>query len=377
MKTNFEWFLGLMLGLITLLSLQCSGSKHSKSSSAPPPLTIESAEAYTSNIADQIWFATSTLPNSSVTIEPRVVGTLGAIHFSGGDYISKGERIFTIDPSQLYTTLYAAEADVESAQAQLIEAENNHNRAIPLSEINAISKSSLDSYAATYIAAKSNLKAARERVRSAELDLSYSYLNSPINGLITESAANLGDYVGPGTTFSTLTTISSIDTLKVALSIPLVKYLKYLPHSHNQHDSTLLSNITLILPDSTLYSEQGQYSYTQSDANASSSTVVIVAKIPNPRSLLKPNMFARIKANIGEAQSRVMIPQQAVTQMQGVSSVWVINSDSTVSYRPVTLGATYGSEWQVESGLASGERVATSGQLKLHEGAHVRFVTTK
>ncbi|MFI3268891.1 MAG: efflux RND transporter periplasmic adaptor subunit [Rikenellaceae bacterium] len=373
MKRNIEWIFGLTLGLIALLSLQCSEAKHTKSKQPLPPLTVESAVVKSTPLRDQIWFATSTRPNYSVTIEPRVVGYLGAIHFSGGDRVTTGERLFTIDPAQLQTTLYAAEAAVESAQAEFIEAENNYNRAIPLSEINAISGSTFDSYRATYSAARASLKAAKEQLRSAQLDISYTYINAPIDGVLSESPANLGDYVGPATSFQTLTTISATDTLKVELTIPLAKYLKYTPQGVRPDDSKLLTNITLILPDSTLYSEQAEYAYTKSDAASGSSTVVLVAKIPNHTALLKPNIFARIRAEIGDESEQVTIPQQAVTEMQGVSSVWVIRPDSTASFRPVTLGSKSGTEWVITSGLKSGERVATTGQLKLHQGAKVNL----
>ncbi len=365
--------LTIVASLYTLTSLTGCGSHKSTKPATMPPLTIESATARSVSMSDKIWFATSTLPQYSVTIEPRVAGYLQSIHFTAGDYVEQGQRLFTIDPSQINTSLYTAQASLESAEAKLIEARNNYERALPLSEINAISQSSLDGYRATYTAAQASVKSARQQLRSAELDLSYTYINAPISGVIAQTPSNEGDYIGVGTKFSTLTTISSIDSLEVYLSIPVSRYLKYTPQGSTPKNQELLSDITLILADSSEYAYKGRYAYTRQDAAAESSTIVIVAKIPNPDELLKPNMFARISADIGAANDRILIPQRAVNQLQGISSVWVIKPDSTVTFRRITVGSTVGSEWQVTSGLMSGERVATSGTLKLHEGAKVKL----
>ncbi len=377
MKNKTTQLLSLSVIICTLINIYSCGSYKSKKPKSMPPLTIESSIAYTAPVNDKIWFATSTRPQYSVTIEPRIAGYLDRIHFSGGDYIHQGERLFTIDPSQINTTLYSAQASLESAEAQEVEARNNYERAVPLSEIDAISQSSLDGYRAKHTAAKSAVRSASEQLRSANLNLSYTKINAPISGIIAQSPANEGDYVGVGTKFSTLTTLSSTDTLEVDLSIPVAKYLKYTPLGATPNDKELLSDITLIMPDSSIYSQIGQYAYTKKDAASESSTVVIVAKIANLDNLLKPNMFARISANIGEPRNRVLIPQSAVSQIQGISSVWVIKPDTTVTLRRVTLGVTYGDKWEVKSGVTDGERVATSGSLKLHEGVKVKLSPTK
>ncbi len=340
-----------------------------------PPLSIEVAQVTTRQLKDQIYFATTTSAIRSITIEPRVSGYLRSIDYESGSLVKAGEVIFTIDPTQIDTELLAAEATLESAQASLTEARNNYLRAIPLAKIDAISRSSLDEYTATYKASQASVRSAEQSLRSAELNSSYTTITSPIDGVIADSPANEGDYVGVGTAFSTLTTISDIDSLNLNLAIPTSKYLQYKSRG-KVNDSDLLSNIELILPDSSIYPYLGAYNYTQQSASSGSSTIVIVAKFPNPELLLKGGIFARVRANIGEEMERIVIPQRAVTQMQGVNSVWVIASDSTASYREVTLGRTYGDEWQVISGLQSGDRVATTGQIKLHEGMKISPIFT-
>lgn len=351
--------------------------KNTPKKSEIPPLQIEVVNVEERITSEKMTFASSTEPLYSVTIEPRINGYIDNITYKSGAPIKKGADIFSIDPSLISTTYYAALASLESARASLIEAENNYNRAIPLAKINAISRSSLDQYTAAYAAAKSNVKSAEESLRNAELNLSYTSISAPIDGLIAESPASIGDYVGPETSFSTLTTISYIDTLTFALAIPTTKYLKYINMGESYDNSKLLSDITIILPDSSIYNHEATYNYTQKDITSGSSTVVIYAKVANPDMLLKPNMFIRTNASIGSKKEQIMVPQKAVTQLQGVSSVWVIKPDSTASFRIVELGKTYGTEWSVISGLERGEVVATSAQLKLHEGSKVIPVTKK
>ncbi len=356
------WALALAIG-----ATGCQGHSAKRKQSSPPLLRVESALVSREIVSEPIWFATTVQPARYVTIEPRVNGYLGAVHFEGGARVKRGDRIFTIDPSLLNTTLLAAQAQLESARAKYIEAENNYNRALPLSEIDAISQSSLDQYRANYRSAGSAVRSAEESLRSAELDISYATILSPIDGVIEESPASLGDFVGVGTAYSTLTTISVVDTVEVKLAIPTSHYLRH----RTGDDSTLLSDITLILPDSSIYPHAGTYSYTQKGVTPNSSTVVIVAKVPNPEAILKQNMFTRVRASLGRPRAQLLIPQRAVTQMQGISSVWVIAPDSSVSFRTVELGSKVKDMWQVNSGLSDNERVATSAQLKLHQGAKV------
>lgn len=335
-----------------------------------PPLKVEVSDVKESFISEKIRFTTTTESQYSVIIEPRVNGYLSDITFESGDPIQKGANIFSIDPSLINTTYYAAQAELDSARAALVEAENNYKRAVPLAKIDAISRSSLDQYTAAFAAAKSNLKSAEESLRNAELNLSYTSITAPIDGLIAESPASVGDYVGPETKFATLTKISYIDTLTIALAVPTSKYLKY-NRTNSYDNSSLLSEIKIILADSSEYNHQAAYDYTQEEITPGGSTVTIFAKVANPDRVLKPNMFVRATASIGSKKSELIVPQKAVTQLQGISSVWVIKPDSTASFRIVEVGDTYGSNWQITKGLKAGEKVATSAQLKLHEGAKV------
>ncbi len=287
--------------------------------------------------------------------------------------ISRGSLLFVINPDTYNIALLTAKANLESAVAQEVLAHNNYQRALPLAQIDAISRSELDQYTATHNAAKSAVKAAREALNNSKLNLSYTRITAPIDGIIAETPAKEGDFVGPSTIFSKLTTISYIDSVEVEIAIPTAIYLRHLnsPESNTYDNDNLLSNIELTLSGNEIYPHKGEYLYTKKSTPSSSSSVVIVAKFPNPNLRLKSGMFARIRANIGTPQQSITVPQMAVSQNQGVNSVWVMLPDSTVKFREVTLGATTGRNWIIESGVESGEDVLLTGQLKVHNGAKV------
>ncbi len=307
---------------------------------------------------------------NTAVIQPRLNGFLMATHFTGGEPVKRGQLLFTIDPASFATTLYAARADVESARATEVVAKRNYERAEPLAHIDAISQSDLDQYRATYKSAVASTKSAEERLRSAELEIGYTKIYAPISGIASKTTATTGDYIGPGTLQSSLTTISQVDTITVQIPIPTARYLEY-NHANSFDNSKLLSQITLTLPDSSRYEYSGKYYYTLKDTPSASSTVVIVARFPNPRQQLKEGMFARVKANIGEPKDRIIIPQVAVSQLQGVNSVWIIKADSTAEWRRVTLGDRFGLMWCIDDGVKPGESVVVSGGLKLHNGDRV------
>ncbi|MFR9503730.1 MAG: efflux RND transporter periplasmic adaptor subunit [Rikenellaceae bacterium] len=366
----------ILLSTLLLFSFSC---KKEKSKKEIPPLKVEVCQATIDSLHSQITVASQIKGLNNAVIQPRVNGFLVATHYQGGVPVKRGDLLFTIDPSTFATTLYAAQAALESAIASEVLAQRNFERAEPLAKIDAISQSDLDQYRATYKAAKASTKSAQESLRSAELEIGYTKIYAPIDGIAAKTTASIGDYIGPGTLQSELTTISQVNDIYAEVAIPTSKYLSYITEGvdGSYDNSTLLSDIKLTLPDSTTYEHQGEYYYTLMDTPTSSSTVVIAVKFPNPTLLLKEGMFARITANIGKRKALVVVPRIAVSQLQGVNSIWVIKADSTAEWRAVDLGGTFGSMWNITSGVEAGERVVVSGGLKLHNGMKVAATVAK
>ncbi len=364
---------------VAAISITISCKTKKSKESEMPPLKVEVITVSVDSLYNSINIASQIKGINNAVIQPRVNGFLLATHYQGGMPVKRGELLFTIDPSTFSTTLYSAKASLESARASEVLAQRNLQRAEPLAAIEAISQSDLDQYRATYKAAKATTKSAEEALRSAQLEIGYTKIYAPINGIAAKTSASVGDYIGPGTLESELCTISQTDTVCVELPIATSKYLNYISGktSGTFNNETLLSDISLTLPDSTIYAYPGQYYYTLQDTPQASSTVVIVAKFANPELRLKEGMFARVRANIGERMACITIPKTAVNQLQGVNSVWVVKRDSTAQWREVTLGNSLGDSWAIVSGIDEGEQVIVSGSLKLHNGVKVAASAAK
>lgn len=352
--------------------LLAAGCTKKKSAEQPPVLQIPVAEVVQDSLPRRMRFIGYLASNFDAVIQPRVNGFLVSKQFENGMPVKRGAVLFTLDPSQFSNTMLAAEAQLQSARAQAIEARNNYERAIPLAAMNAISRAELDQYTAQHEAAEASVRSAEQTLRNARLDVGYTRILSPIDGIAAGSAAHIGDYVGPATQFSVLTTISNVDTLSMDLAIPMAQYLRYAGNRPTIYENEgLLSEIRLTLADGTPYPLEGFYKYTRKDISSTTGTIVLVVGFANPDQSLKSGQFARVEATIGGRAERLLVPIEAVSQVQNVNSVWVVQPDSTVHFRRVALGETYGSLWAVEAGVQPHEMVVIAGRQKLHEGAKI------
>lgn len=355
-----------------LVAAACGGCAKHAPKPAMPTLKIPVTEAVTDSVPVRMNFIGYLASNYDAVIQPRINGYLSSKQYDNGMPVRRGQLLFTIDPDQLSTTVLASEAALESARAQELEAKNNYRRAVPLARINAISQVQLDQYTAQYKAASAAVRSAEQTLSSARMNVGYTELRSPIDGIIEHTSAHVGDYVGPGTQFSVLTTVSNIDTLTVDAAIPMTQYLRLAGDRPSIYDNEgLLSDIRLTLADGTVFPREGLYDYTRKDVSSTTGTLVLVVMFPNPDGALKPGQFARVEANVGPVRAQIVVPQQSVSQTQGLNSVWVVAADSTVHYRRVTTGETYGNLWCIEDGLSAGEQVVLNGQQKLRDGEKV------
>lgn len=345
-----------------------------KSTSTAPRQAVSVVEAQLDTLAPQLTFVGYLQSNFSAVIQPRVNAYLLAVHFREGMPVRRGQRLFTLDARQLQTSRLSAEAALSSARAQLTEAQNNYERALPLAQIEAISQTQMDQYEAEFAAAKASVRSAEQSLRSAELQVGYTQIFSPIDGIIASISAHAGDYVGPGTQFEVLTSISNLDTLSVDLAIPMNQYLQLGGDRRAIYENAdFLHNIRLWLSDGTSYPYAGSYGYTHKEVSSTSGTLLISVNFPNPDLQLKAGQFARVRAEVGRPQPRVLVPQRCISQTQGIYSLWVVKPDSTVEYRRVVPGSLFGDRWAVQSGLSAGEQVVISGLQKLHNGQKVRI----
>lgn len=362
----------IQIVILFLLLLPLSGCHSHKQQPTTAPLKVEVAEAVQQNSPRRMRFIGYLQSNFDAVIQPRVEGFLLSKHFDGGKPVRRGQLLYRIDPSQLTTTLYAAEAALQSAQAQAIEARNNYERAVPLAAMNAISQAQLDQYTAQFRASEASVNSAEQNLRNARLDVGYTEIYSPVDGIAGSSSAHIGDLVGPATEFNVLTTISNVDTLSFDVALPMNDYLRITGDREQIYDNDgLLADIVLTLDDGTRYPIAGFYSHTRKDISSTTGALLLVVKFPNPDQSLKAGQFALVTCSVGPQIEQVVVPARAVSQAQGINSVWVVDADSTVHFRRVEVGAVQDSLWIIRSGLNPHERVAITGRQKFREGAKV------
>lgn len=353
-----------------LLIVGCKGTPKQKASM--PPLKVETALAELDSMAREREFVGYLQSNFSATIQPRVNAFLLKKHYQNGMPVKRGQLLFTLDGSQLRTARLRAAAALESARAQLLEARSNYERSLPLVELEAISRTQFEQYKTQYAAAQASLRSAEQALRDAELQEGYTIIRSPIDGIAASSSAHAGDYVGPGTQFEVLTSISNLDTLSVDLALPMREYLA-LGGRTPENNAGFVRSIRLYLSDGELYPHPGSYGYTHKDITSSEGTLLLSVNFPNPERLLKAGQFARVTASLGAPAGAVMVPSEALVQNQGKSSLWVVGADSVVRYRAVEALSPAGAWCQISSGLQAGERVLLTGQQKVRDGEKVTF----
>ncbi len=360
---------------VALAAVAC-GERKGKTEAPAPLITVEVARAISESVVVPMRFQSLIYSNYDATIQPRTQGYLLSKEFSKGMPVRKGQTLFTIDAAEVRLEVEANRSALSSAKVALAEATNNYRRAVPLAAIDAISQSSLDQYKATYAAAQAKVESAQAQLDNSLLELSYATVKSPIDGIIDDTGATIGDWVGQGTAYSTLATVSNTEQVGVHLQIPFARYLQLRGESGEGEPSydnrNLLSDISLVLSDGSEYPYKGTYSYTERNAGDQTGTIIIVANFPNPRRELKIGQTATVMANVGSPEGVVLVPQRAVVQMLGTAGVWVVGTDNSVSYKLITLGSTFGDMWIVESGLTGGEVVVTGGTQKLRSGQKVK-----
>ncbi len=358
--------------LILLSMVLFASCHHSQKGGDVEPLRIEVASVRSDTILNRRSYIGTLASNYEAVVQPRVNGYLIAKRFANGMPVRKGQLIFQIDPREQQADLLAAQAALSSAKAKFAEAANNYARATPLVEIDAISQSQYDQYKAEYLAAEAAIKSAEQSLENARLTRGYTDMYASIDGVISSSSAHIGDYVGPSSKFPTLTVIQNIDTVCVDVAIPMREYLQYSGQKSFTYDnSQLLSDIKLYLADGALYPLAGQYSYTKSSVADAMGTIIIVVVFPNPDYLLKPGQFARVEANLGRGSLSLTVPQSAVSQVQNINSLWVIDADSTARFRNVELGEVVAGRRVILDGVEAGEQVAVDGNMKLRAGMKV------
>lgn len=361
--------------LCLLLLLFCGCSSRTKPKSMPP-LSIKVAEVTEKTVPSTMEFSCRTHSLYEVELQPRISGYLQSVNYAQGMPVKRGQLLLTIEPSEYIANVATAESALASAKAQKVNATNTYNRYVPLSEKRAISRSALDGAVAELAEARAAVNSAKASLENAKTDLNYTRLYAPFDGIIGTTNGSVGEYVGLGTDYQTINTVSNIDSIYVYLSIPTEKYIAIAMRDTLRkmlyNDERMLSNIVMHLNSKDQYPHRGIYKFTERAVNDQTGSVVLHVLFPNPEKVLRSGQYVTITADVGMPHKVLLIPQRCVMQNQGIDGVFTVDSDNKVKFRKVTLGNTYGTNWEIIEGLKSGERVLTEGLQKVHNNEIIK-----
>ena len=309
-----------------------------------------------------------------VEVRARVEGYLESMLFAEGTYIRKGQTLFIIDPTLYRARVQKAKAQLNKARAVAQKAERDLNRIRPLYAQNAASQLDLDNAVAAYESATAEVIVSEADLTQAELTLSYTAVQSPISGYISERSADIGTLVGPSGN-SLLATVVKSDTVKVDFSMTALDYLKSKSRNVNigQQDSSRQWQpyVTVTLADGTEYPYRGPVDFADPQVDPKTGTFSVRAEMPNPDRVLLPGEFTKVKVLLDVRHDAVTVPSKALVIEKGGAYIFVVKPDSIVEKRFVETGPETGNNIIVERGLAGGENIVVEGYHKLKHGMKV------
>ncbi len=309
-----------------------------------------------------------------VEVRARVEGYLESMLFAEGTYIKKGQTLFIIDPTLYRARVQKAKAQLNKARAVAQKAERDLNRIRPLYAQNAASQLDLDNAVAAYESATAEVIVSEADLTQAELTLSYTAVQSPISGYISERSADIGTLVGPSGN-SLLATVVKSDTVKVDFSMTALDYLKSKSRNVNigQQDSSRKWQpyVTVTLADGTEYPYRGPVDFADPQVDPKTGTFSVRAEMPNPERVLLPGEFTTVKVLLDVRHDAVTVPSKSVVIEKGGAYIFVVRPDSIVEKRFIETGPETGNNIIVERGLAGGENIVVEGYHKLKHGMKV------
>ena len=319
-------------------------------------------------------------------VKAQVTGYLLEQAYVEGSFVKKGQLLFQIDPRPFEATLDQAKAQLIQAQAQLanaeatqLQAQLNVNKYTPLAKEQAASQQDLDNAVQTNVAAKATvlnskaaIQAAEAAAKSAQINLDFTRLIAPIDGIAGQAQLQVGALVNSSS--SAITTVSTVDPIKVFFTVSEQEYLAFnrqYPTEATRQSQEKRMPLELILADGTTYAKKGRVSFADRAVNQNTGAIRIAGLFDNPGNILRPGQYARIRAATSIHQRALLIPQRAVSELQGTYQVAVVDNQNKVSIAPVKVGERVGPMWIIEDGLKSADRVVAEGVQKVRPGAQV------
>jgi membrane fusion protein (multidrug efflux system) len=391
---HVAWASGALVAAILVNVVTRSGAKASVQAPSAPVVQVAAVEEKDVPVYGE-WIGTLA-GQVNADVKAQVTGYLLKRNYEEGAYIRKGQLLFEIDPRPLQAALDQAKGQLDQAQAQLIQdeaqlatAEANQLKSqldfekyAPLAKVDAVSQQDFDNANQTNLANKAQVKAAEASIASAHaqihasqaavetaaINLNFTRIASPIDGIAGIAQAQVGDLVS--TSSGVLTTVSTVDPIRDYFSVSEQEYLAL-----QKRFSGLAKDhwkLQLILADGSTYSHEGEFYFADRQVNQNTGAIQLAALFPNPGNVLRPGQYGKVRAVVRTQQNALLIPQAAVTEQQGNYQVAVVDKSGRVAMSSVRVGERAGTMWVIQDGLKPGDQVVVEGQQNLRPGTKVQ-----
>jgi RND family efflux transporter MFP subunit len=346
---------------------------------APPDVMVAQVEQKDVPIYGE-WIGTLA-GQVNANVQAQVTGYLLKRDYQEGSFVRKDRLLFAIDPRPFQAALDQAEGQLAQATAQLANAEAvqvrtrlDVERYTPLAKEQAASQQDLDNATqnnlaakATVATAKAQIKTAEAAVETANLNLGFTQVTSPVDGIADVAKAQVGDLVSPNS--GALTTVSTLDPIRDYFTVSEQDYVQ-LQKQFSGSDGQRWK-LQLILADGTTYPHEGAFYFAGRAVDQNTGAIQLAALFPNPGNVLRPGQYGKVRAVVRTQKGALLVPQAAVTDLQGSNQVDVVGGDDKIAIRPVKVGERIGTMWIIQDGLKPGERVVAQGQQTLRPGTTV------
>jgi membrane fusion protein, multidrug efflux system len=361
------------LGMILVLLAGCGAGKPPAHEAPPPPVLVGTVVQRDVPVYRE-WVAQL---NGSVNaqISPKVSGYIIARDYQEGYFVTKGQVLFEIDPRPFQAALDQAKANVAQAVANLGNSKLNVDRDTPLAKEKAIAQAQLDNDIQTMAANQAAVDAAIAQQKTAELNLEWTKVRAPIDGIAGLATAQVGNLVN---TSSTLTSISQVDPIRAYFSLSESEYLTIASRLNliirgQAANRTLgASDVQFIQANGLPFAAKGRFVLVNREVNTGTGTIQFAGEFDNKNAILRPGGFGRVRIKIGTQADALLVPQRAVNEIQGQYQVAVLTADNRAEFRSVELGERTGDAWIVTKGLHAGDRIVVEGSQKLRNGMPVQ-----
>jgi len=359
------------IALLCVFLAACGcGKGDEKSAGAAPaaPVPVKVALVVRRDVPEMVDCVGQTRGSVEVEVRARVEGFLDSVLFEEGKPVKKGELLYEIDPKPFIAAVNRAKGVLASAMADLAKARQDVARYKPLVEQNAISREEYETSVSLEQAAVAKTDAARAAVESAQLELGYTKVTAPIDGLVGKTEVKAGALVGRGQS-TLLTSVSTNDPIHCRFTLSERDYLALARRIKQGGEQR--PEFEMVLSDGSIHPHKGVFVFIERLIDASTGTILVEVSFPNPDKIVRPGQFARVRFPIAIRKDAILVPQRAVSELQATYSIGVVMADNKVEMRSVRMGPRHGGMWIVENGLKAGDRVIVEGLQKVRNGSLV------